>query len=870
MSIKILSASCRVLLTAAVVAWPMIGSSANLIVNNGFENNPPGLPIGNHIPWPITPWVLGPGAAANVVTVNGGTGYGNGGPNLDAEGHASGTLQYYLDINGGNNTISQTFTVPTCGATDTEPRIVDFSGYFSVRDYRSASGSGYIRILDQSVLDGAGMPTELAIVNISNLTPTDASGAVADPINQTWKPFGSSVAVTPGHQITYQAYITDYLNFDNAYMAFKDFTCPSTTLAMAKQWNAAPAGHIARLIATRDAGATQVDQLDATSNGSAGQLVVDSSPLTVFAGDKIRISETLSNIGSTQYSQTLSCTGDTTVTNVGTGVFDVEVGNVSANTAPIVCTMVNTNVTQSTLKLSKKWDGGQEGDIATVTATALQSGGAAPAPLTSTATSLANGAAGQLQSGMATVVSQGASFSLAESIANTSASPGVYDTQLTCTYAQVNDQTITINQLPGTQAECTMRNTLAALTIQKQASAPSDTNGSGVVGDVGDEITYTFTVTNTGRADLINVQINDALLSAANSSIVWMAGTAPAALPVNGVATAMAVYTITTADAANPSEEVTNTATASAETSTGHKAVTSPPDTTHTPVKASHPSLSITKAASIADSNHSGLRGDLGDVITYQFVVTNTGDTRLTGVQIIDPLPGLTTPTFTAWPNQFGVLEAGETVNASATYTIQSVDVIATKVDNQASASANPLAGVSPTAQSQWVRVPTVAPQPKLSISKTASVADSNNSGTKGDVGDVVTYTLTVHNLGNSSLAGVSITDPMSGLSALSILWPDPTLPGTLPIGGMATATATYSIRATDVLAGQVVNTATAEALPVAGLAVEIVSDTAHVQTVTVPLVASNPVPTLGEWSLISLFSLLAMFGVACSRKRRD
>ncbi|QNP49336.1 hypothetical protein [Diaphorobacter aerolatus] len=279
MTSKFFSASCQALLVTAMIASPTLGSSANLIVNNGFENNPPGLPTGNHIPWSITPWVLGPGAQANVVTVNGDASYGNGGPNLDAEGHASGTLQYYLDINGGNNTISQTITVPTCGAIDTNPRTVDFNGYFSVRDYAFASGSGYIRILDQSVLDGSGSPTELAIVNITNLTSTDASGAIVNPIDQTWKQFGGSVAVTPGHQITYQAYITDYLNFDNAYMAFKDFSCPSTTLAMAKQWNGAPGGHVATLSATRDSGATQVDTLVATSDGSAVQLVSDSSPL---------------------------------------------------------------------------------------------------------------------------------------------------------------------------------------------------------------------------------------------------------------------------------------------------------------------------------------------------------------------------------------------------------------------------------------------------------------------------------------------------------------------------------------------------------------------------------------------------------------
>ncbi|QNP49338.1 DUF7507 domain-containing protein [Diaphorobacter aerolatus] len=223
------------------------------------------------------------------------------------------------------------------------------------------------------------------------------------------------------------------------------------------------------------------------------------------------------------------------------------------------------------------------------------------------------------------------------------------------------------------------------------------------------------------------MQINDALLSAANASIVWGAGTAPATLPVNGVATATSVYKITAADVASPSGEVINTATASAEI--GGKSVTSQPDATHTPVKASHPSLSITKTGAVADSNGSGLLGDAGDLITYQFVIANTGDTRLTGIQINDPLPGLTTPSFTNWPGQPGVLEVSETVTATATYTIQVADLVSTRVDNQASASATPLAGVSPTAQSQLVSIPTAAPHPRLAITKKAAVADSNSSG---------------------------------------------------------------------------------------------------------------------------------------------
>lgn len=714
MTSKAFFVSVQAVFVTAVIVWPTLGNTANLIVNNGFENNPPGLPIGNHIPWSITPWVLGSGAAANVVTVDGGNGYGNGGPRVDAEGHASGTLQYYLDINGGNNTVSQSFTVPTCGAADSDPRTVDFSGYFSVRDYASASGSGYIRILDQTVLDNSGAPTELAIVNITNLTPTDANGVNVNPIDQTWKQFGGAVDVMPGHQITYQAYITDYLNFDNAYMAFRDFSCPSTTLALAKQWNGAANGHTAALTATRDNGATQVDTFTSTATGASGQVNQDASPFTVFAADEIRISETLSNLGSATYSQSLSCSGDTTVTQLGVGQYSVKIGSVSVNTAPIVCTMVNTNTTQSTLTLVKQWNGAQEGDTATLTATPQGSG--APSTLTSTATSLANGAGGQSQSGTATVVAPGAVYTLAETITGTA----VYDKALTCTGAQVGGGgVVTVNSAVGTQAVCTMSNTLAALAITKQQDAVADTNGSTIVGDAGDVITYSFTVTNTGKATLHGVGINDAL-PVTGMSITWPDPAAPGVLNGGEVATATASYTVTAQDVTNT--KVDNTATTNG-TTPGNQPVNATSNTVSTPTLAPHPSLSITKTATVADTNQSHITSDAGDVISYQIVVTNTGDVPLAGVKIDDPLAGLTALVVT-WPdnNQPGVLAKGASANAEATYIITAADVTAGNVVNTATASALPVTGVSvadvsDTAQisTTTTKAPTANPVPTLS-----------------------------------------------------------------------------------------------------------------------------------------------------------
>ena len=825
-------------------------SGPNLIVNAGFENNPPPTGIGNHIGWPITPWVLGSSASANVVTVDGGTGYSNN-PNFDAEGTAAGVRQNYLDIAGGANTVSQTFTVPTCGSSDTAPRQVDFYGYFTVRDSVSKSGSGYIRILDQTANNAV-----LAEATITDLKPTDAQGNIVNPSLQTWKKFGSTAMVLPGHQITYTAYFTDNLNFDKAFMAFTDgAACPSTSLALAKQWNGASNGHQASLQATRDNGATVVDSFVSTANGTQGQVQQDATPFIVFADDEIRIVETLTNAGGKTYNATLSCTGDTTVTGPVAGAFTVKVGSVAANTAPIVCTMVNTNTAQSTLRLVKQWIGAVEGDVATITASPGNGASGGAITLASTATSLANGAAGQTQSGTATVVNAGATYAIAEAMSSSSAA--VYDQAMVCSNAQQSGQSVTVSA--GAQAVCTITNTLAALHIDKQASAPADTNGSTIVGDVGDQITYTFTVSNTGRSALSQIVVTDQMFSAPGA-ITWTGSLASLAAGTSVSGTA--VYTITANDVNSANGLVVNEVTAAA-TSAGGNTVNSNKATTSTPTQKSSPAVTITKAASVADTNGSTLVGDLGDVITYVFTVTNSGDTPLTGVAVTDPLPNLSGITYDAWPNPAapGELPKGTSVIARATYSILQSDVVATKVDNQATVAAHPLAGVTPTALSNLVSVPTVAPKPALSIAKSAVVSDSNTSTHLGDIGDQVTYTIVVSNTGNTPLSGVKVVDPLPGLSGLQITWPDMAAPGVLPKGLSATATATYTITAADVQAGVVNNTATANADPQAGVAVPSVNASASVNTYKEATAASpTPVPTLTNWALACLSIMLVLW----------
>src|SRR5690606_17572905 len=102
--------------------------------------------------------------------------------------------------------------------------------------------------------------------------------------------------------------------------------------------------------------------------------------------------------------------------------------------------------------------------------------------------------------------------------------------------------------------------------------------------------------------------------------------------------------------------------------------VTTPPSPVDTPI-VQDPSLELVKSVTSAGPYAEG------DTITYQFVVENTGDVTLTNVSVTDELVGLG-PISYDWPGADGVLLVGESVTATATYTVTADDVSAGNVHN--------------------------------------------------------------------------------------------------------------------------------------------------------------------------------------------
>ncbi|WP_231374538.1 DUF11 domain-containing protein, partial [Leifsonia sp. 109] len=318
---------------------------------------------------------------------------------------------------------------------------------------------------------------------------------------------------------------------------------------------------------------------------------------------------------------------------------------------------------------------------------------------------------------------------------------------------------------------------------------------------VGDTITYTFSAENDGNVTLTGVKIDDVLPGLSPLTYTWL--NTPGILAPKEIVTATATYQVTQADI--DAGHVANAATATGNPPVGPPVVTPPAPTDTTLITTSE--LELTK---VADPRAIQSPAQVGDTIIFTFVAKNNGNTTLTGVTINDPLPGLSTLTYT-WPGAPGTLPPGQSVTATASYHLTQADIDRGLVSNTAIAVGTPPTGPSVTSPPASTDTP-VVPGPKLTLTK---VDDATAVKNPAQVGDTITYTFTAVNDGNTTLTGVTITDALPGLSSLTYSWPG--TPGTLAPTEKVTATATYQLTQADINAGKVTNSATATGNPPTG-----------------------------------------------------
>ncbi|WP_233353696.1 DUF7507 domain-containing protein [Hellea balneolensis] len=323
---------------------------------------------------------------------------------------------------------------------------------------------------------------------------------------------------------------------------------------------------------------------------------------------------------------------------------------------------------------------------------------------------------------------------------------------------------------------------------------PSQTSDAAV----GDVITYTYVVVNDGNVTMSDVTVSDVHNGSGTLSAITPASVA--SLAVGDSATFTATYTVTQADV-DSGAPITNTATADAVPATG--SFTPVTDDASVSTEAAAPDSTLTKTAS-ADTDVS-----VGDVITYTYVFTNTGNVSLANVSVSDVHNGTGTLGAIS-PASVASVAVGESVSFTADYTVTQADIDSgAAITNTATADATPAGGTYTPATADESVTPQT-PAPDMTLVKTAS--DTSDVS----VGDVITYTYEVVNTGNVTMSDVSITDVHSGSGTLSAI--SPAALASLAVGDSATFTATYTVTQDDIDSGAAItNTATANATPAGG-----------------------------------------------------
>ncbi|NRB58852.1 MAG: DUF11 domain-containing protein, partial [Winogradskyella sp.] len=361
---------------------------------------------------------------------------------------------------------------------------------------------------------------------------------------------------------------------------------------------------------------------------------------------------------------------------------------------------------------------------------------------------------------------------------------------------------------------------------------------------LGDELTYTFTVENTGNVTMSNIVIDDALTGSAGLAI------SPSSLAPGEIGTVTATYIITQADV--DAGNVTNSATTTGDSPSGTSVTETSDDgddndgnTEDDPTVIDipqDPMLAIEKTSSL-DLGSDNI-ATVGDIITYTYTVTNTGNVTVFDVSVTENAVNFTgtgtlpVPTYLSGGADLDgeadledMIVGAETIVYTATYAITQADIDSGFVTNQAlTDGTGPLGDAvndisddpSDTTSDDDPTVTTIPQEPSIAIEKISSL----DLGTDGiaTVGDIITYTYTITNTGNTTVFDVSVTEDAANFTGTGVL-PAPTYVSggsdedgeadleDMIVGlGTIVYTATYAITQADIDAGIVTNQALAVA----------------------------------------------------------
>jgi uncharacterized repeat protein (TIGR01451 family) len=295
------------------------------------------------------------------------------------------------------------------------------------------------------------------------------------------------------------------------------------------------------------------------------------------------------------------------------------------------------------------------------------------------------------------------------------------------------------------------------------------TSPTGRAAQVGEAVTFSITVANTGNVALGSIPLSDtyetSYLSYVGSTPPSDDNTDDGAIgwtdvgPLASGASTTIVVNFTAAGSTS-SQPRTNVVVATPTTATNEPPV--PPKTNSAPYEISRAGFSVTKTL----TSPSGRAAQVGEAVTFTLTVANTGDVSLVTVPVSDTYEtaflayvGATPASdnnvndgVIDWAN-IGPLPAGATTNITVTFTA---------VNSSTSAPRLNIVVASPTTPTNEPPVPPQTNNAPYETSRAGySVAKALTSppGRAAQVGEGVTFTLTVANTGDVDLVTVPVVD---------------------------------------------------------------------------------------------------------------
>jgi uncharacterized repeat protein (TIGR01451 family) len=309
------------------------------------------------------------------------------------------------------------------------------------------------------------------------------------------------------------------------------------------------------------------------------------------------------------------------------------------------------------------------------------------------------------------------------------------------------------------------------------------TDGDATYSAVGDVIHYSITATNTG-----NVTLHDVVITDPNAvNLVCVPALPVADLEPGDEINCTAEHVVTQEDLDNGS--YLNTACVDDEMGEPESGADEACDDEDTPGE-QNPELDIVKDDAGATYD------EVGDVINYTIVATNTGNVTLHDVVITDPnaVNLVCTPALPV-----ADLAPSDEISCTAEHTVTQADIDAGSYLNTACVDDGNGDGDTGADEDCDDENTPGSQNPELAIVK------DDAGATYDEVGDVIHYTIVATNIGNVTLKGVVVTDPN-----VTDLDCTPDTPVDLAPGDSIECTASHTVTQEDLDNGVYLNTACA------------------------------------------------------------